>query len=442
MSAPRVLVVGAGLAGSEAAWQLARAGIQVELVEMRPQKTTPAHTSGDFAELVCSNSLRGDAETNAVGLLKREMEALDSIILRAARAASVPAGGALAVDRQLFARSVTAELSSHPLIEVRRYEVTALPEGPAIVATGPLTSPALHAALETALGEGALAFYDAVAPIVAADSLDHERLFAGSRYAKGGGDDYLNAPMNRDEYDMFVTELLAAEKVPFRTFETGEIHYFEGCLPIEVMAERGRDTLRYGPMKPVGLTDPRTGACPWAVVQLRRDDLAAEQWNLVGFQTKLTRPEQRRVFRLIPGLANARFIRYGMIHRNTFVNAPAHLDALLRLRSRPDLRLAGQMTGVEGYVESAATGLLAGRMLAKELAGEPVEPPPAATAMGGLIRHLTARRPDRFEPANISWGLIRCPLELVTIRDKRERRHLQAAAALDLIRRWGATHSS
>lgn len=433
-----MLVIGAGLAGSEAAWQLARAGIPVDLIEMRPVTMTPAHRTGNFAELVCSNSLRSGVETNAVGLLKREMEALDSIVMRAAHAAAVPAGSALAVDRQVFAETVTEALASHPLIRVRRDEVTELPEGPAIVATGPLTSPPLHAALESLLGEGALAFYDAVAPIVTADSLDRTKLFAGSRYAKGGGDDYLNAPLTRGEYERFVDELLAAEKVPFRAFESEAIHYFEGCLPVEVMAERGRDTLRYGPMKPVGLVDPRTGTRPWAVIQLRQDDLAAEQWNLVGFQTKLTKPEQKRVFRMIPGLEHARFVRYGMIHRNTFINAPAHLDPLLRLRLRPDLRLAGQITGVEGYVESAAIGLLAGRMAAMELTGRAVEPPPPATAMGGLIRHLTARRAGRFEPANISWGLIRCPLELSSIRDKRERRRQQGAAALDLIRRWAA----
>ncbi len=436
MSGPRVLVVGGGLAGSEAAWQLARRGVGVDLVEMRPGTMTPAHRSGDFAELVCSNSLRGDAGTNAVGLLKREMERLDSIVMRAARAAAVPAGAALAVDRHVFARTVTETLSHHPLIRIERREVTEVPSGPAILATGPLTSPGLHAALESLLGEGALAFYDAVAPIVTADGLDRSQLFAGSRYAKGGEADYLNAPMSRSEYERFVEALLAAKKVPFRAFETEMIRYFEGCLPIEVMAERGPDTLRYGPMKPVGLVDPRTGARPWAVVQLRQDDLAAEHWNLVGFQTKLTKPEQRRVFRLIPGLANARFVRYGMIHRNTFINAPAHLDPLLRLRRRPDVRLAGQITGVEGYVESAATGLLAGVMTAAELSGRSASPPPATTAMGGLIRHLTTRRKGRFEPANISWGLIRCPLELISIHDKRERRHQQAVAALDLIGQW------
>ncbi len=437
MSAGPVLVVGAGLAGSEAAWQLAEAGISVRLVEMRPVRTTPAHATDLFAELVCSNSLRGDAPVNAVGLLKREMEMLDSLVLRAARSCAVPAGGALAVDRQRFAAEVTRAVASHPRITVERREVTELPGGPAILATGPLTSEALHRALEGLLGEGALAFFDAMAPIVAADSLDWDRLFRASRWGKGG-DDYLNAPMDREEYERFVRELLAAEKVPFREFEEEAACYFEGCLPIEVMAERGPDTLRHGPLKPVGLTDPRTGRRPWAVVQLRQDDLAAEHWNLVGFQTKLTRPEQRRVFRTIPGLENARFVRYGMIHRNTFVNAPAHLDPFLRLRRAPALRLAGQITGVEGYVESAATGLLAARLLAAELRGRTPAPPPPETALGGLVRHLTARRPEGFQPANVSWGLIRCPLELGRIRDRRQRRLAQAARALEAVRSWAA----
>ncbi len=437
MSAGPVLVVGAGLAGSEAAWQLAEAGISVRLVEMRPVRTTPAHATDLFAELVCSNSLRGDAPVNAVGLLKREMETLGSLVLRAARSCAVPAGGALAVDRRRFAAEVTRAVASHPRITVERREVTELPGGPAILATGPLTSEALHRALEGLLGEGALAFFDAMAPIVAADSLDWDRLFRASRWGKGG-DDYLNAPMDREEYERFVRELLAAEKVPFREFEEEAACYFEGCLPIEVMAERGPDTLRHGPLKPVGLTDPRTGRRPWAVVQLRQDDLAAEHWNLVGFQTKLTRPEQRRVFRTIPGLENARFVRYGMIHRNTFVNAPAHLDPFLRLRRAPALRLAGQITGVEGYVESAATGLLAARLLAAELRGRTPAPPPPETALGGLVRHLTARRPEGFQPANVSWGLIRCPLELGRIRDRRQRRLAQAARALEAIRSWAA----
>ena len=358
----RVLVAGGGLAGAEAAWQLAEAGCEVELAEMRPVRRTPVHVSDRLAELVCSNSLRGGDPVNAVGLLKREMAALGSLVIRAARESAVPAGGALAVDRERFSTLVTEAVSDHPRIVVTRREVAALPDGPAILATGPLTSPALHRALEELLGEGALAFFDAIAPIVTADSLDMKRLFAASRYGKGEGDDYLNAPMDRETYERFLDELLAAERVPFQEFEAADIRYFEGCLPIEVMAERGRETLRWGPMKPVGLVDPVTGARPWAVVQLRRDDLAGEHLNLVGFQTKLTKPEQKRVFRLIPGLEAARFVRFGMIHRNTFINAPRHLDPFLRLRARPAVRLAGQITGVEGYVESAATGLLAGRL--------------------------------------------------------------------------------
>ena len=432
-----VLVVGGGLAGSEAAWQLAEAGHEVRLVEMRPVRATPVHHGDGLAELVCSNSLRGDDLANAVGLLKREMECLGSVVMGAARAAAVPAGSALAVDRERFSAGVGGVLGRHPRIDVVREEIIALPTGPAILATGPLTSPALHAALEAQLGEGSLAFFDAIAPIVAADSLDHERLFRASRYGKGGGEDYLNAAMDRAEYDAFVAALLAAERVPLKAFESERVRYFEGCLPIEVMAERGADTLRYGPMKPVGLIDPRSGRRPWAVVQLRQDDLAAEHWNLVGFQTKLTFAAQQAVFRRIPGLERARFVRFGMIHRNTFVNAPAHVDRELRLVSRPDLRLAGQLTGVEGYVESAATGLLAARMLAAELAGAVAPPVARDTAHGGLVRHLTERLPTGFQPANISWGLIVCPEELAGVRDKGRRRALQAERALDAIRSWG-----
>jgi methylenetetrahydrofolate--tRNA-(uracil-5-)-methyltransferase len=429
-----VLVVGGGLAGSEAAWQLAEAGFQVRLVEMRPHRPTPVHPGARLAELVCSNSLRGDSPANAVGLLKREMEALGSIILKAARGCAVPAGGALAVDRERFAEAVTEAIEGHPRIRVERREMEALPRGPAIIATGPLTSEPLHRALEEALGEGSLAFYDAVAPVVAADSLHAGRLFRASRYGKGG-QDYLNAPMDREIYERFVRELVAAEQVPLKEFERDAV-YFEGCLPIEEMARRGAATLRFGPMKPVGLEDPATGRRPWAVVQLRQDDLAAEHWNLVGFQTRLTRPEQRRVFRMIPGLEEARFVRYGMIHRNTYVNAPAHLDSLLRLRCRPDLRLAGQITGVEGYVESAATGLLAGRMLAAELAGREPLPPPPDTAHGGLIRHLTRRPAARFEPSNITWGLMACPPELRRIRPKEAQRLARAEHALARIAAW------
>jgi methylenetetrahydrofolate--tRNA-(uracil-5-)-methyltransferase len=434
-----VLVVGGGLAGSEAAWQLAQAGIRVVMAEMRPVRPTPVHRSGQLAELVCSNSLRGDSPANAVGLLKREMAALDSLIIRCARSAVVPAGGALAVDRERFAASITDAVTGHPRITVERREVDELPAGPALLATGPLTSAALHGALERLLGEGALAFYDAIAPIVAADSLDMARLFRGSRYGKGGPDHYLNAAMDQTRYQEFVSALLAAEKHHFKPFELEDIRYFEGCLPIEVMAERGPDTLRFGPMKPVGLTDPATGRRPYAVVQLRQDDLAAEHWNLVGFQTKLTAAEQARVFRSIPGLERARFVRFGMIHRNTFLNAPAHLDPLLRLRRRADLRVAGQLTGVEGYVESAATGLLAARTLAAELLGGGPQPPPPETACGGLIRHLTERSARGFQPANISWGLIATPPELAAVRSRRERRERHAALAVERIHVSAAT---
>jgi methylenetetrahydrofolate--tRNA-(uracil-5-)-methyltransferase len=434
--AQRVLVVGGGLAGCEASWQLAEAGVEVVLAEMRPVKPTPVHRSDRLAELVCSNSLRGDSPANAVGLLKREMAELGSLIIRCARAAAVPAGGALAVDRDEFAAAVTAAVQQHPRIIVERREVVELPVGPAVIATGPLTAPALHRALEIALGEGALAFYDAVAPIVAADSLDFARLFRGSRYDRGSPDDYLNAAMDREAYEMFVADLVAADVVPFKQFEAEDIRYFEGCLPIEVMAERGLDTLRFGPMKPVGLVDPATGSRPWAVVQLRQDDLAAEHWNLVGFQTKLKIAEQQRIFRTIPGLENARFVRYGMIHRNTFINAPRHLDNSLRLSEFPELWLAGQITGVEGYVESAATGLLAARDIIARAAGATPTTPPSGTALGGLIRHVTRRSPLDYQPANITWGLIECPHELLGIRGKRERRVKQAEVALARVRAW------
>ncbi len=434
MTDQTVTVVGGGLAGCEAAWQLASAGITVRLVEMRPGTSTPAHRTGDLAELVCSNSLRSDNPENAVGLLKREMEAMSSLVLTAARAAALPAGDALAVDREVFASHVQGAIAASSRITVVREEQRALPEGPAILATGPLTSQALHDALSALLGEGSLSFFDAIAPVVAADSLEMGTLFAASRYGKGGGDDYLNAPMDRERYVAFVEALRLAEKVPEREFER-EVPYFEGCLPIEVMAERGLDTLRYGPMKPVGLRDPRTGKLPYAVVQLRRDDLAATQWNLVGFQTRMTYGAQQRVFRLIPGLENARFVRLGMVHRNTFICAPKHLDARLRVKARPSLRLAGQLTGVEGYVESAAIGLVASLSLAAELRGLELPAPPPWTAHGGLVRHLTERPPHRFQPANAAWGLmVDPPVELP--REKSQRRRAAAAAALEGIRVW------
>ena len=432
-----VTVVGGGLAGCEAAWQLASAGVRVRLVEMRPGRSTPAHRTGDLAELVCSNSLRSDNPENAVGLLKREMAALGSLVIAAARRAALPAGDALAVDRAVFAAEVSAAIAGHPGIELVRDEVTTLPAGPAIVATGPLTSAALHRELEALLGEGSLSFFDAIAPVVAADSLDMNVLYRASRYGKGAGADYLNAPMNRDEYERFVAAVRAAEEVPLKELER-DTPYFEGCLPIEVMAERGADTLRYGPMKPVGLPDPRTGRIPFAVVQLRQDDLAAESWNLVGFQTRMTFGAQQEVLRLIPGLERARFVRLGMIHRNTFVCAPRHLDARLRVKVRPELRLAGQLTGVEGYVESAAIGLLAGLFLAAELAGVETPALPGWTAHGGLIRHLTERPPHRFQPANAAWGLMLDP-PVALPRDKGNRRRVAADAALEAIRQWRAT---
>ncbi len=432
-------MVGGGLAGSEAAWQLAQAGLEVRLMEMRPRRPTPVHRGGLLAELVCSNSLRGDAPTNAVGVLKAEMEALGSLVIETARRARVPAGGALAVDREIFAEGITAAISAHPRITVQRLEAEDLPDGPAILATGPLTSPALHRALDDFLGGKALSFFDAVAPSVAADSLDMRRLFRASRYGKGDGADYLNVALDRAAYEAFVDALLRAERVPFKEFENAEVAYFEGCLPIEVMAERGRDTLRFGPMKPVGLTDPATGRRPWAVVQLRQDDLAAEHWNLVGFQTKLTHGEQKRIFRSLPGLAEARFVRLGMIHRNTFINAPLHLDDVLRLRRRPDLRLAGQITGVEGYVESAATGLIAARSLAAEQVGGVAFPPPPETALGGLVRHLTSSSPSSFQPSNITWGLMARPAAAAGVRGRRERRQRHAELAVELARRWAET---
>jgi methylenetetrahydrofolate--tRNA-(uracil-5-)-methyltransferase len=433
MTGQAVTVVGGGLAGCEAAWQLASAGIRVRLAEMRPRTPTPAHRSGTLAELVCSNSLRSDNPDNAVGLLKREMEALGSLVLAAARGAALPAGDALAVDRELFAGIVEGAILAHPLITVVREEALALPDGPAIIATGPLTSPPLHQALAELLGEGSLSFFDAIAPVVASDSLDLGALYRASRYGKGG-DDYLNAPMNREQYRTFVDALVGAEKVAIREFER-DTPYFEGCLPIEVMAERGVDTLRFGPMKPVGLPDPRSGRPPYAVVQLRRDDLAATHWNLVGFQTRMTYGAQQCVFRLIPGLATARFARFGMIHRNTFICAPRHLDAKLRVRGFPELRLAGQLTGVEGYVESAAVGLLAGVYAAAELRGIDAPLLPAWTAHGGLVRHLTERPPHRFQPANAAWGLmVDPPVELP--REKRARRSAAGAAALDAVRAW------
>jgi methylenetetrahydrofolate--tRNA-(uracil-5-)-methyltransferase len=406
MSDP-VHVVGAGLAGSECAWQLARRGVPVVLHEMRPVRGTPAHKTDAFAELVCSNSLRSDDPHHAAGLLKREMEELDSLIIAMARRASVPAGSALALDRDRFAALVTETLSSHPSIEVRREEVTALPlseeSAEVVIATGPLTSEAMATSLAGLLGGEYLYFYDAIAPIVEAESLDMSKLFWQSRYGKGEGDDYLNAPMDREEYARFYEAVIAAEVVVPHEFE--KAIFFEGCLPIEEIARRGVDTLRYGPMKPVGLTTP-DGRRPWAVVQLRQENLAKSQLNLVGFQSRMKWGEQERVFKLIPGLENARFERFGQIHRNTFVNSPIHLDKHYRVKTTPRVRLAGQITGVEGYLESAATGLAIGIYIALARQGNPEpEPFPATTALGALARHITEADPRHFQPANINYGL-------------------------------------
>jgi methylenetetrahydrofolate--tRNA-(uracil-5-)-methyltransferase len=399
-------VIGGGLAGSEAAWQLAEAGFSVRLSEMRGVEATPAHHGTDLAELVCSNSFRSDDPArNAVGLLHAEMRALGSLILRCADAHRVPAGSALAVDRDGFAESVTAAVEAHPKIALVRERIDALPEGPAIVATGPLTATGLAAAIGAETGHDALAFFDAIAPIVHRDSIDMDICWFQSRWNKGDGKDYINCPMDREQYAAFIDALLTGEKSEFKDWERAT-PYFEGCMPIEVMASRGPETLRFGPMKPVGLDDPRTGRWPHAVVQLRQDNRQGTLWNIVGFQTKLKHAEQVRVFRTIPGLQNAEFARLGGLHRNTFIRSPVLLDGELRLRSRPNVRFAGQITGCEGYVESASIGLLAGRFAAAELAGGALAPPPSTTALGALLGHITGdAEAETYQPMNVNFGL-------------------------------------
>jgi methylenetetrahydrofolate--tRNA-(uracil-5-)-methyltransferase len=435
-----VHVVGGGLAGSECAWQLAERGVEVVLHEMRPVQGTPAHRTGDLAELVCSNSLRSDDPLHAAGLLKREMEAFGSLVIAAARRTAVPAGSALALDRDRFAARVTATLAAHPRVELRRQEATdlaALP-GDVVVATGPLTSEAMSRQLQELLGSEYLYFYDAIAPIVEAESLDLSRLFWQSRYGKGEGDDYLNAPFDRERYLAFHAALAAAEVVAPHEFE--QAVFFEGCLPIEELARRGVDTLRYGPMKPVGLTAP-DGRRPWAVVQLRQENLARSQFNLVGFQSRMKWGEQERVLRLIPGLERARFVRFGQIHRNTFVNAPVHLDRLYRVKAAPRVRLAGQITGVEGYLESAATGLAIGLYLWLERRGErrglDPEPFPPTTALGALARHLTESDPRHFQPANVNYGLF---AELPGRVRRGDRRAAYVERAQADLAAWAARH--
>jgi len=403
MSEPQATVIGAGLAGTEAAWQLAEKGVRVLLREMKPEKKSPAHVSDQMAELVCSNSFRGDRVTNAVGLLKEEMRLMGSLILSAADQTRVPAGGALAVDRTAFSELVTRRIRSHPMITVAEGEVTEIPEGPVVIATGPLTSEALAEKIAALPGLRTLNFYDAAAPIVVRESLNMDRVFRQSRYGRGDGDDYLNCPMTREEYDAFIDALLTAETAEVHGFEESRI--FEGCMPIESMARRGRMVPAFGPMKPVGLRDPRTGKEAFAVVQLRQDNAGDTLYNIVGFQTRLKFGEQKRVFGMIPGLENAEFARFGVMHRNTFLSSPGFLNAHFEMIARPRCYFAGQMTGVEGYVESAASGLVAGLALARDLLGQEALNLPAFTALGAMGRYVAT--PNRnFQPMNCSFGLI------------------------------------
>jgi len=436
-------VIGGGLAGSEAAWQAAESGIDVVLHEMRPCRATPAHQSDSLAELVCSNSFRSDDyANNAVGLLHEEMRRAGSLIMRSADAHKLPAGGALAVDRHGFSAAVTEALETHPRVRIAREEITALPPadwGPAIIATGPLTSQMLGAAIGEATGQDHLAFFDAIAPIVHRDSINFDIAWFQSRYDKegpgGGTADYINLPLDEAQYKDFVAALLAGEKTDFKEWEKST-PYFEACLPIEVMAARGEQTLSFGPMKPVGLMDPRKSTRPYAVVQLRQDNKLGSLWNMVGFQTKLKHAEQVRIFRTIPGLENAQFARLGGLHRNTFINSPRLLDSQLRLKTRPSLRFAGQMTGVEGYVESAAIGLLAGRFAAAELLGAPVQAPPVTTAFGALLSHITGGADARtFQPMNVNFGLFPELPKSARIRG-RDRKQAMSMRALQDLSCW------
>jgi methylenetetrahydrofolate--tRNA-(uracil-5-)-methyltransferase len=421
-----VKIIGGGLAGSEAAWQLLRRSIPVRLYEMRPLKMTAAHKTGLLGELVCSNSLRSADILSAPGLLKEELRLAGSLIIEAALESRVPAGSAMAVDRQLFAEYITERLGSHPLFELVHEEIGEIPDdGIVLVSTGPLTPRAFSEALKGVLGGEYLYFYDAIAPIVDTDGIDYSIVFRASRYGKGG-DDYLNCPMNEEEYNRFYDALISADRVRAREFE--DERFFEGCMPIEVMAERGRDTLRYGPMKPVGLRDPRTGKEPHAVVQLRLENWQGSSYNMVGFQTRLKWPEQDRVFRLIPGLRDVEFLRYGSIHRNTFINGPRFLSDTLSLKNNPDVYVAGQLTGVEGYIESTATGLLAGINIWRRLTGRAPVIPPEETAHGGLLQYVTASSPEGFQPSNINFGLIPPPEE--RIRDKRKKKEYIVRRAL------------
>jgi methylenetetrahydrofolate--tRNA-(uracil-5-)-methyltransferase len=427
----KITIIGGGLAGCEAAWQAARLGVRVTLREMKPERFSPAHHSPSLAELVCSNSLRGESLENAVGLLKEELRRAGSLFMAAADATRVPAGGALAVDRELFSRAITDKIEAEPLIELVHGEVTDIPaDGMVVIASGPLTSDLLAERIGNLTGPY-LYFYDAIAPIVTADSVDQGKIFAASRYGKGDGDDYLNCPLDEGEYRAFVAALRGGAKVPARDFE--KVVHFEGCMPVEELAERGLDTLRFGPMKPVGLTDPATGAEPHAVVQLRREDRAGTMYNLVGFQTKLTWPEQQRVFRMIPGLAGAEFARLGSMHRNTFINAPQLLLPTGQMKREPRIFFAGQITGVEGYVESAASGFLAGVNVARLALGAGPAVPPPATSLGSLVGHITNAEAKHFQPMNVNYGLFP---DLPGRVKKKERRARLAERALAELGSW------
>jgi len=434
MNESKVTVVGAGLAGSEAAYQLARRGIPVRLVEMRPVRMTEAHQTADFAELVCSNSLRNDSMDTAVGVLKEEMRRLGSLVIAAADRARVPAGSALAVDRNDFSRAITAALESHPMVEIARAEACEIPAGLTILATGPLTSPALGESLNKLIGPRNLYFYDAIAPIVAADSIDMNVAFKASRYGKGG-DDYINCPMTEIQYGAFIDAVMESEKIDLHPFEKPV--YFEGCMPIEEMARRGPMTLAFGPMRPVGLSEPRSGQRPFAVVQLRQDDAEGRLYNMVGFQTKMTYPEQRRVLRMIPGLEKAEFVRLGSLHRNTFIDSPRLLRPTLQLKTRDDLFLAGQMVGVEGYVESAAAGLLAGINAANLVTNRELVVPPPETAVGSLIAYITDTTRRDFQPMNANYGL----MPELKIRARGHQKKIEMGArALAALDAWIARH--
>jgi methylenetetrahydrofolate--tRNA-(uracil-5-)-methyltransferase len=439
VSAPRIKVIGGGLAGPEAALTAARLGVPVDLYEMRPVRLTPAHQTADFGELVCSNSLKSESEHTAPWLLKQEMRRAGSPLLACADASAVPAGHALAVDRVEFSRHIAEAIAREPLITVHREEVTALdPEAITIVASGPLTSSALSDEIARLTGSKHLAFYDSISPIVETDSIDMDKVYYKARWDKGTAD-YINCPMNREEYDRFYDALLAAEHVEAKDWE--QLPFFESCLPIEELARRGRDTLRYGPMKPVGLRDPRTDTNPWAVVQLRSENLRADSYNLVGFQNHLKFGEQARILRLIPGLENAKFLRYGQIHRNTYIHSPSVLTEALHLRAYPNIFFAGQISGVEGYTESIATGLLAGLYAASAALGAPITPTPRETAFGSLTHYITHAEAKHFQPANLTFDLL-LPLDEATrkrIRDKRERHRLQCERALQAFDTWWAT---